>query len=188
MVWLAPGYGRARSAHRRASPLASGDEAEPPPVSLCARSRDGEAGAGGNSAPDAQGPPATYGVEVGGGADAHGPGRVAAGLLGNGGGPTDLPIRASAATERAAAAVRRCAAVVTVWARRSRRAAALVGDTAPAAGVGCRAGPAVEGAATAVRHGAAVVSSGARRNRRATADVRRPAATARIRRRTCPAV
>jgi len=185
---LAPGYGRARSAHRRASPLASGDEAEPPPVSLCARSVDGEAGAGGNSAPDGEGPRATYGVEVGGGADAHGPGRVAAGLLGNGGGPTDLPIRASAATERAAAAVRHCAAVVTVWARRSRRAAALVGDTAPAAGVGCRAGPAVEGAATAVRHGAAVVSSGARRNRRATADVRRPAAAARIRRRTCPAV
>src|SRR5437762_1317652 len=141
---LAPGYGRARSAHRRASPLASGDEAEPPPVSLCARSVDGEAGAGGNSAPDGEGPRATYGVEVGGGADAHGPGRVAAGLLGNGGGPTDLPIRASAATERAAAAVRRCAAVVTVWARRSRRAAALVRDTAPAAGVGRRAGPAVE--------------------------------------------
>src|SRR5213079_1281187 len=142
----------------------------------------------GNSAPDGEGPRATYGVEVGGGADAHGPGRVAAGLLGNGGGPTDLPIRASAATERAAAAVRHCAAVVTVWARRSRRAAALVGDTAPAAGVGCRAGPAVEGAATAVRHGAAVVSSGARRNRCATADVRRPAAAAGVGRHAGPAV
>src|SRR5439155_738623 len=125
-------------------PLASGDEAEPPPVSLCARSVDGEAGAGGNSAPDGEGPRATYGVEVGGGADAHGPGRVAAGLLGNGGGPTDLPIRASAATERAAAAVGDRPAIGVLRRAGGGGTTADVRPPAAAAGVGRHAGPAVE--------------------------------------------